>query len=205
MSESVAVDFAFEPPTGAPATVVRKALLSDVKPLLALINDYAGQGIMLPRTEFDLAENVRDFTVAVRRGELVGCGALHFYGLRTGEIRSLAVHPQSKNLGIGRQLMEYIEAEALAHGLISVFAFTYIPDFFAKLGYLEVDRRQLPAKVWKDCLRCPKLQCCDEIAMRKQLAPQEPEAEPETENGRSEPPANGVLIVPAVSRPKPLV
>jgi N-acetylglutamate synthase-like GNAT family acetyltransferase len=32
--------------------MVRKALLSDVAPLLKLINDYASQGIMLPRTEF---------------------------------------------------------------------------------------------------------------------------------------------------------
>jgi amino-acid N-acetyltransferase len=198
MSETAALDTAV-----AQAIGVRKALLSDVKPLLALINDYASQGIMLPRTEFELAENIRDFTVAVRNGELVGCGALHFYGLRTGEIRSLAVHPGHKNLGIGRQLTESLESEALAHGLVSVFAFTYIPDFFAKLGYLEVDRRQLPAKVWKDCLRCPKLQCCDEIAMQKPLAAQEPSALPCGGDAGGEAGANGVFIVPAVSRPKP--
>ncbi|HSW50548.1 MAG TPA: N-acetyltransferase [Bryobacteraceae bacterium] len=180
--------------------LVRKAMLTDVRPLVKLINEYAAQGIMLPRTDFELAENVRDFTVAEVEGEVAGCGALHFYGLRTGEVRSLAVHPDRKKLGIGRGLVEALESEALDHGLVSVFAFTYIPDFFSKLGYVEVDRRQLPAKVWKDCLRCPKLQCCDEIAMQKQIAVQDV-SPPCGEEVGTEAGTNGLLIVPAVSGP----
>jgi len=175
---------------------VRKALLTDVTSLVGLINDFAAQGIMLPRTEFELAENIRDFTVAVIDGELAGCGALHFYGPHTGEIRSLAVRPDCQHLGIGRSIMEALEAEAQAHGLRSVFAFTYIPNFFARLGYREVDRRLLPAKVWKDCLRCPKLQCCDEIAVQKVFQ----------ENGGAilingdEIPANEPVILPIVGK-----
>jgi hypothetical protein len=65
--------------------------------------------------------------------------------------------------------MGAIEAEAAAHGIQALFAFTYVPDFFLKLAFVEVDRHLLPSKVWKDCLRCPKLQCCDEIAMQKLL------------------------------------
>jgi len=156
--------------------IVRKALLSDVKPLIELINGYASQGIMLPRTEFELSENVRDFTVAVQGTQVVGCGALHFYGPKTGEIRSLAVLPGRTHLGVGRLLMEALESEAATHGLHSLFAFTYVPGFFSKLNFLEVERQQLPSKVWKDCLRCPKLHCCDEIAMQKVLAPADEEA-----------------------------
>jgi amino-acid N-acetyltransferase len=178
---------------------VRKARLSDVKPLVAMINAFASQGIMLPRTEFELAENVRDFTVVLHDGEVAGCGALHFYGLRTGEIRSLAVLPVHQHLGIGKRLIEALEQEAAEHGLVSVFAFTYIPAFFAKLGYEEVDRRLLPAKVWKDCLRCPKLQCCDEIAVRKLLAPEEAVAP--AEDAQPEP-GNGALVLPVVGTRK---
>ena len=58
--------------------LIRSALLSDVTPLLALINGYAAKGIMLPRTEFELSENMRDFTVAYDGNRLAGCGALHF-------------------------------------------------------------------------------------------------------------------------------
>ena len=74
-------------PTGD-GILIRSALLSDVTPLLALVNGYAAQGIMLPRTELELAENIRDFTIAAAGGALVGCGALHFYGTRTAEVRS---------------------------------------------------------------------------------------------------------------------
>lgn len=148
---------------------VRKARLSDTPALLALINGYAAQQIMLPRTEFEMAENIRDFTVATAGNRLVGCGALHIYTALSAEIRSLAVDPSAKQHGIGRRLMEALESEARLYGLGSLFAFTYVAGFFRKLGYVEVDRDELPLKAWKDCLRCPKFQCCDEIAMLKGL------------------------------------
>lgn len=182
-----------------PQTVlVRKALLTDVKPLLELINGYASQGIMLPRTEFELSENIRDFTVAVQGAQVVGCGALHFYGPGTGEIRSLAVLPDRVNLGVGKRIMEALESEAAAHGLHSLFAFTYVPGFFRKQDFLEVERQQLPSKVWKDCLRCPKLNCCDEVAMQKVLAPPD-EATP-IWGDKTE--ANGAVLLPTLAKPK---
>lgn len=177
--------------------LIRKARLTDVGPLLKLINGYAEQGIMLPRTEFELAENIRDFTVAAVGGEVAGCGALHFYGPRSAEVRSLAVHPQWKGHGLGRKLVEALEAEAREHGIESLFAFTYIPDFFARLGFAEVDRRRLPSKVWKDCLRCPKLQCCDEIAMQKALVAGLG-AEEALQGQEAGDAGNGFLIVPTV-------
>ena len=149
--------------------VLRKAAMRDIHDLLALINDYAASGIMLPRTEFEMSENIRDFSVAYCGQRLVGCGALHFYTPTSAEIRSLAVDPTVKSQGIGRLIVEHLEAEALENGLHAIFAFTYVPQFFQKLGFHEVERGELPLKVWKDCLRCPKFQCCDEIAMLKAL------------------------------------
>jgi amino-acid N-acetyltransferase len=181
-------------PTGD-GLLIRSALLSDVTPLLALINTYASQGIMLPRTELELAENIRDFTIAATGGALVGCGALHFYGTRTAEVRSLAVHPHWKQQGVGKRLMGAIEAEAAAHGIQSLFAFTYVPTFFLKLDFVEVDRRLLPSKVWKDCLRCPKLQCCDEIAMQKLLIPADAVTAPTAESALEDA-SNGLIILP---------
>jgi amino-acid N-acetyltransferase len=148
---------------------IRPALLTDIPPLLDLINAYASGGIMLPRTEFEMAENIRDFVVAGEDGRLAGCGALHFYTPHSGEVRSLAVDPRLKTRGIGRMLVEALEVEARANDLHSVFAFTYVPGFFRKLGFEEIDRGELPLKAWKDCLRCPKFQACDEIAMLKRL------------------------------------
>ena len=148
---------------------IRKASLRDIPALLELINSYAAGGIMLPRTEFEMAENIRDFLVAYDDGRLVGTGALHFYTPTSGEVRSLAVEPGEKTKGIGRKLVEALEAEAREHDLESIFAFTYVDKFFQKLGFEEVDRGELPLKAWKDCLRCPKFQACDEIAMLKRL------------------------------------
>jgi amino-acid N-acetyltransferase len=148
---------------------IRAARLTDIPALLDLINTYASGGIMLPRTEFEMAENIRDFLVAIEDGRLAGCGALHFYTPYSGEVRSLAVDPGLKTKGIGRMLVEALEAEARANELHSLFAFTYVDGFFRKLGFDVIDRGELPLKAWKDCLRCPKFQACDEIAMLKRL------------------------------------
>lgn len=157
---------------------LRRATLKDIEPMLRLINSYAAERIMLPRTEFEMAENIRDFIVAFRNDLLIGCGALHFYSPFSAEVRSLAVEPQQKSGGVGRAIVESLEQEAREHDLANVFAFTYVPGFFRKLGFEEVDRAELPLKAWKDCLKCPKFQCCDEIAMLKTLrsAPEAPSA-----------------------------
>jgi amino-acid N-acetyltransferase len=150
---------------------VRKAAMRDIHPLLKLINGYASEGIMLPRTEFEMSENIRDFSVAYAGDQLVGCGALHYYTPTSGEVRSLAVDPVIKARGIGKRVVEALEKEALENELHAIFAFTYVPDFFRRVGFREVERGELPLKVWKDCLRCPKFHCCDEIAVIKALRP----------------------------------
>jgi amino-acid N-acetyltransferase len=152
-----------------PALTIRKATMRDIHDLLELINGYAAKGIMLPRTEFEMSENIRDFVLAFAGDTLVGCGALHFYSPTSGEVRSLAVDPGSKSRGVGRAIVEVLEQEARDCGLHSIFAFTYVSKFFEKLGFVEVERGELPLKAWKDCLRCPKFQSCDETAVVKYL------------------------------------
>ena len=155
------------------ALEVRKAGMADIAPILALINGYAAQGIMLPRTELELSEHIRDFTVVLSpEGRLLGCGALHFYTPTSGEIRSLAVAESAKTHGVGRLLVEALVEEARQYDLGGIFAFTYVPEFFRKVGFHETERGVLPLKVWKDCVRCPKFQCCDEISMVRVLNPQ---------------------------------
>lgn len=156
-------------PSGREEFTVRKASMGDIPALLGLINDYAARGIMLPRTEFELSENIRDFTVLYSGSEMLGCGALHFYTPTCGELRSLAIAPNQKARGLGRRIVEALEQEAVQNGLHAIFAFTYVPLFFNRMGFREVERGELPLKVWKDCLRCPKFHCCDEIAVLKTL------------------------------------
>jgi len=165
VSVSVPVEFPWSNLT------IRKAAMRDVQPLLALINDYAANGSMLPRTEFEMSENIRDFTVVYSNNKLLACGALHFYTPTSGEVRSLAVDPTCKAQGLGRLVVSALQEEAMANELHAIFAFTYVANFFRKLGFRAVERGVLPLKVWKDCLRCPKFQRCDEIAVLKELRP----------------------------------
>src|SRR6202035_2765542 len=102
---------------------------------------------------------------------LLGCGALHFYSPKLGEIRSLAVHESAKTKGVGRVLVEALVREAGMYDLDVVFAFTYVVEFFNKVGFQVVERGVLPLKAWKDCLRCPKFSACDEIAVLRVLRP----------------------------------
>lgn len=151
-------------------STVRKATLADVRPMAQLIQKYAEVAIMLPRNEFELAEHVRDFMIAVDESDrLVGLGALHIYTPTVAEVRSLGVNPDLKTQGIGRRIVESLVAEGEQLGLHSIFAFTYVPGFFHKLGFDLVDRAELPLKAWKDCLRCPKLQACDEISVIRRI------------------------------------
>jgi amino-acid N-acetyltransferase len=196
MISGVRADAFVESSTARGRLVVRKAVMHDIPPILDLINGYAAKGIMLPRTEFELSEAIRDFTVVTLSGDnsrpllapveqgscaggamppcqgLLGCGALHFYSPTIGEIRSLAVHDRAKTQGVGRKLVEALVEEAQEYELDTVFAFTYVAEFFQKVGFHQVERGALPLKAWKDCVRCPKFQACDEIAVLRILRPE---------------------------------
>jgi amino-acid N-acetyltransferase len=172
MISGVFADSFVESGAGGPSLTVRKAVMHDIPPILSLINGYAVNGIMLPRTEFELSEAIRDFTVVWRGDEFLGCGALHFYTPTIGEIRSLAVHEHAKTHGVGRKVVEALVKEAIDYELDAVFAFTYVDNFFKKVGFHVVERGVLPLKAWKDCVRCPKFQACDEIAVLRVLRPE---------------------------------
>ena len=152
--------------------IARKARMHDIPRIVDLINGYAAEGVMLPRTEFEVSEAIRDFTVVTRGSQLLGCGALHFYSPTIGEIRSLAVHRVAKTHGVGRRLVEALVDEARDYQLDAVFAFTYVVEFFQKVGFQAVERGVLPLEAWKDCLRCPKFQACDEVAVLSVLRPE---------------------------------
>ncbi|MGE0104336.1 MAG: N-acetyltransferase [Blastocatellales bacterium] len=144
---------------------IRKARTSDAVQIHRLVNLYAGQQQMLPRTLLSIYENIRDFHVAVDGDRVLGCSALHFTWGDMAEVRSLAVDESAGRRGIGRSLVEANIAEAREHGLVQVYAFTYVRDFFEKLGFRVVAHESMPRKVWMDCLNCHKFNCCDEIAM----------------------------------------
>lgn len=143
----------------------RKAQISDVDMMHRVVNEYATQGLMLPRARSVFYEFLRDFTVAESEGEFLGAGALHIYWADLAEIRSLAIAPKALGRGIGKALVEQLVAEAKALQLAQVFALTYQPGFFEKCGFHPIDKNALPQKVWQDCIHCPQFPNCDEVAL----------------------------------------
>jgi amino-acid N-acetyltransferase len=145
--------------------MLRKAKTKDVPQIVQLINHYAGKGEMLSRSQSQVFNALRDYVVIEENGRLVGCGALHVVWNDIAEIRSLAIAPECVGQGLGKRIVEYLVEDARGLELPRVFILTYKPDFFAKLKFEPVDKKDLPHKVWKDCLNCPKFPGCDEVAM----------------------------------------
>ncbi|TVX94327.1 N-acetyltransferase [Paenibacillus agilis] len=149
--------------------VCRSATESDIEALFQLIQGYAVQGIMLPRTREMLATLIPDFVVVETEGELVGCGSLCQLGQDLVEVRSLGISPGYQGRGIGSMIMDSLMQMAKERELTKVMALTYEVRFFEKNGFTVVEKEIFPEKVWKDCIHCSKQHCCDEIAVLKVL------------------------------------
>jgi amino-acid N-acetyltransferase len=144
---------------------VEKARISDVTQMHKLINYFADRDEMLARPLSEIYENIRDY-FAVRQGErVIACAALHVSWSDLAEIKSLAVAEDSQEQGIGAQLVEACLGEARELGITTVFCLTYKPGFFEQFGFFQLDRMELPRKVWTECYRCPKFPNCDEVAL----------------------------------------
>ena len=147
--------------------IYRKARFDDIESIYGLVHIYAAQGEMLPRSRNTLYENLRDMVLAESSGEVVGVGALHIMWDRLAEVRMMAIAPAYTRKGIGAEIVHRLLDEGDALGIEKVFTLTYKPDFFRKLGFIRITREELPQKVWKECIDCPKYPNCDEIAMIK--------------------------------------
>jgi len=149
--------------------MIRKAKLKDVKEIQRLIKQYSNRGEILPRSLSELYDHLRDFFVYIRSRKMVGICALHICWDDLAEIRSLAVKEEDRKKGIGAELVKVCLEEAKALRIKRVFALTYQPEFFERLGFKKVDKTILPHKIWTDCLKCVKFPDCDEVALVKEL------------------------------------
>ena len=152
--------------------MIRKATITDIKAIHKLLQKYGSKGELLPRPLSELYDHLRDFSVYVDdKNRVIGCCALQFCWENLAEIRSLAVHPDHTRKKIGSKLAEASLCEAKSFNITKVFTLTYRPEFFKKYGFVQIDRSQLPLKIWGDCLLCVKFPDCDETAMMKEITP----------------------------------
>jgi amino-acid N-acetyltransferase len=150
--------------------MIRPASIHDVPRIQAIINSHAEFGRMLFKSYAQLYETLRDFAVFEDDGNAVGVVGLSIIWADLAEVRSLAVHDAHQGKGIGRKLVGWCIDEARRLGIRRIMSLTYEQRFFEKLGFAVVDKDSLPLKVWSDCVRCPKRDGCDEIAMVLELS-----------------------------------
>jgi amino-acid N-acetyltransferase len=148
---------------------IRKARIGDIKQIQQLINMFARQDIMLPRSLNELYENLRDFWVCEEKGKVIGCCGLHISWEHLAEIKSLAVQQTRQGRGIGKELVDACLSEAVQLGATKVFVRTYKPDYFKRFGFKRIKHADLPHKIWAECINCCKFPNCQEIALLKTL------------------------------------
>jgi len=144
-----------------------KAKLSDIPAMQALVVSEVKEGVILNRSEDEVAMHIRSYVLAKDNGKLVGYTALHVHSKRLAEIRSLIVDKRYRGKKIGQRMVEFTLKEAKELGIQEdVLVLTYLPTFFEKLGFSEINKELIPEhKIWTDCIKCIHFPVCNEIAL----------------------------------------
>jgi amino-acid N-acetyltransferase len=144
---------------------VRGAAVAEVPAIQKLVNEYAAQGVMLPRSLHSIYGQLRDHLVVMEGDRMVGCVALSIVWEDLAEIRSLAVAADAQGRGVGNALVAEALDEARRLGIRRVFVLTFVEGFFLSLGFKPVEKSELPHKIWRECVHCVHFPDCDEVAL----------------------------------------
>jgi N-acetylglutamate synthase-like GNAT family acetyltransferase len=148
----------------------RMAQLADVAAIVALVNGYASDSVMLPISEERVALALADFVIAAdARGRVRACGALKEYSPSLAEVASLAVARDAQGGGLGKRVVAELEALARMRGIDELFALTMTAGFFESAGYMITERARYPEKIRRDCATCPRRFGCDEVCVARVL------------------------------------
>ncbi len=144
----------------------QKASLSDIKDMQKLVLPEVVSGVILHRSDDEIASNIRSYTLAKEDGNIVGFVALHIHSPTLAEVRSLIVKENQRGKGVGKALVQETIKEAKELGIKDLFTLTYQKEFFEHLGFNEIPKESLPEhKIWADCIKCKHFPICDEIAL----------------------------------------
>ncbi|WP_304543734.1 N-acetyltransferase [Sulfurimonas microaerophilic] len=148
----------------------RKATLADIPKMRELVMPEVQSGVILDRSEDEIATNIRSYTLAFHEDELVGFCALHIHTSYLAEVRSLIVKDGYRGQKIGEELIKKLLDEAKSLGLQKVLSLTYKQSFFERLGFVEIPKETLPEhKIWADCIKCKHFPICNEVSLIKTL------------------------------------
>lgn len=163
--------------------MLRKANIEDAQAIQNLICFYSEDGKMMFRPLEEIEQDIGDFRVYEKSGEVVGICNLKYGWDNLAEIRSLGVDPRYHRQGIATQMLQHsIQQALLSQNCDTVFVLTYAIQLFKKLGFKIIDKINLPQKVWSDCKQCLHQTNCDETAMSLSLTSLKKPVEPFLQN-----------------------
>lgn len=156
------------------SAAIRCACPQDAEGIYALVASHFRRGELLPRTFFDIQNNLDDWVVATEGEIILGCGSLLEFTSTLSEVRSLVVVDHARRIGIGTALVHALVAKATGRGIRTLLAVTRAVPFFEQAGFRSCSKSLFPEKVWRDCLLCAQKDSCDEQAVMMDLDQQTP-------------------------------
>lgn len=156
--------------------VIRRATLTDVLPIHALIQTYPHELILRPLN--NIVENIDRFSVAICDEKVVGCACwqiLPEIGCPEGatvELQSVAVDQAFRGKGVGKRLVKFVLQRIEGFHPVQAIVLTFEPGFFGSLGFRKIEKTQIIHKIYRGCVYCTKHTnpfTCPEIAMALQL------------------------------------
>jgi amino-acid N-acetyltransferase len=133
--------------------LVRPARTQDVRDIRTLVDYYSPDGRLLSKATVTLFEDIQEFLVAERDGEVVGCGALHVMWEDLAEVRTVAVNPDLAGQGIGSLILTALIERAREVGVKKVFCLTFAVPFFERHGFQEIDDTPVEHDVYEQLLQ----------------------------------------------------
>jgi amino-acid N-acetyltransferase len=115
---------------------IREMKRGDVADVHRLMRPLVKRGLLVPRSQSDLHDNLANYVVFETDGMVHGCCALKPFDGNQAEIAGLAVDEEYEQFGIGQKIVRYLIDRARAQGLTRVFVLTtQASDWFERLGF----------------------------------------------------------------------
>lgn len=150
--------------------IYKKPTLCDIPAMQMLVAPEIESGVILPRSNDEIATNIRSYFLAMDGDKLVGFVALHIHSPLLAELRSMIIDSAYRGRNIGSTLVEKACEEGRRLGLKEVLALTYQQRFFERLGFVEIPKESIPEhKIWADCIKCKHFPVCNEVSLIKTL------------------------------------
>jgi N-acetylglutamate synthase-like GNAT family acetyltransferase len=154
--------------------VLRTGHAGDAEQIHALIMEHLEEGHLLPRQVEELRVHAARFVVAERAGRVIACAELAPLGNGVAEVRSLVVHRDAREGGLGRRLVSELLRMARLEEYRELCAFSHTPAYFVRMGFSIVPHTWVPEKIAVDCHRCPLFRKCGQSAVVLSLAGSKP-------------------------------